>query len=71
MIGSVNNGSSAQLAGLRAGDILTSLNDTAVTDAESYRRALNDFQAGDAVRVYVYRGGRQYYADLVFEAAAP
>lgn len=61
--------SAAFRAGLRAGDMLIRINDMTVTDESSYYSALNHAQAGEQVRVVIYRRGIQMYADLTLDEA--
>ncbi|MDR0889115.1 MAG: S1C family serine protease [Oscillospiraceae bacterium] len=69
ILSEVYDGSCAHVAGLRSGDVLVAIGDTAITDVDSCNIALNAYRAGDCVRVYIYRGGAQYYADLLLDDA--
>ncbi|MBQ7870992.1 MAG: trypsin-like peptidase domain-containing protein [Oscillospiraceae bacterium] len=69
IISEIRTDSAAFLAGLRAGDVLISIGDTAVTEEASYYSALNGVQAGQRVRVVIYRRGAQLYADITLDEA--
>ncbi|MEM7164488.1 MAG: PDZ domain-containing protein [Planctomycetota bacterium] len=56
-IARVAEGGPAAGMGLRAGDVITALNDTKVTDTNDLRRALRGLSAGDEVRITVNRDG--------------
>ena len=70
IISEIRTDSAAFLAGLRAGDVLISIGDVSVTDEASYYSALNGAQAGERVRVVIYRRGLQMYADITLDEAA-
>ncbi|MDO4846295.1 MAG: PDZ domain-containing protein, partial [Oscillospiraceae bacterium] len=56
-VASVQPGSGAEKAGIRAGDILTALNDQSVTSAASLEQLRNNYAAGDVVMLTIYRSG--------------
>jgi len=68
-ITNVTYGSTAYKAGLEAGDILTTFNETRITNAEALTTALYGCQAGDTVQLGIYRGGRQYAVTLTVDQA--
>lgn len=53
----VRAGSPAETAGIKAGDIITLIGDTTVTDLYAMTRALGAYKPGDVVKVRVLRGG--------------
>ncbi len=53
---SVRPGSSAEIAGLRSGDIITKLDDITLTSLEQYNELLLSYMEGDIVTVTVVRG---------------
>ena len=57
---SVYDGSDAKAKGIAAGDIITAVNDTAVTSIDELNRIKNQFSAGDTIDLTIYRGG-QYF----------
>lgn len=69
MVYSIEPDSAAYRAGLRRGDVILQLDDSAVQNAEDFDSALSAYQAGQTVRVFIYRGGSRYYADLVLQDA--
>jgi len=54
-ITAVLEGSCAEKSGLKAGDIVTAVDDTAVTSREQLKSAIKNYKAGDAVTFSVYR----------------
>jgi hypothetical protein len=56
----------AQKAGLRKGDIVIKLGDSAVTDMMSYMKALSTFEEGHTTKVVVDRNGEMVEADIKF-----
>jgi S1-C subfamily serine protease len=50
-------GSSGDEAGIRVGDAILEVNRQPVTDVESFRRIVGVMKPGDAVPVYLQRGG--------------
>jgi putative serine protease PepD len=57
VLGSVGSGGPADDAGLRAGDVITELNGTKITDGDSLAAAINTLSPGDRVAVTFTRGG--------------
>src|ERR1043166_678272 len=55
----VQSGSGADRAGLRRGDVITALNGTAVTDANSFRNAIAGTAPGTQVTLTVKRNGSE------------
>ena len=68
-IGSVEEGSDAAAKGLEAGDILISVDNVRVSSMEDLRLLLSNYAVGDTVQIVIYRGGRQYIADLTLHEA--
>ena len=56
-ISAVLEGSCGQKAGLQAGDIITAVNDTAVTSSKQLSSLVKEYKAGDTVTLTVYRTG--------------
>lgn len=69
LITQVDSGSTADRAGIVAGDILLTLGDTAVKDMNTLNALLNACSIGDTVQITIYRSGRQYSANLTVEEA--
>ena len=68
-ITAVETGSDAAEKGILPGDVLLGLDDRYLTDAEALQSALYSYEAGDAVRLTIYRNGNQYYVDVVLSEA--
>ena len=65
-ITALDENSSAALAGIEAGDILLSIDDIRITDEESYKSALYNYEVGDTATIIIYRKGVQYSVILTF-----
>jgi len=72
LVGSVEDNSPADKAGIKTGDIIVSLDGKDVESASELRRALRDKKEGDTVRIEVLRGrGRQSFVATVVEREGP
>ena len=67
-ISDVSNGSAAQNAGLRNGDIITKVDDTLITDADSLVATVRSYRPGDKVTVTYVHGGQTKTADLTLDS---
>ncbi len=67
-IGAVEQGSGAAEAGLQAGDIITAINGTAVTDYEQLVAQINGKQPGEVVIVTIRRNGEEQQFDVTLQA---
>ncbi len=65
----VTDGGSAGRAGVRVGDVLLALDGTRITSQETLNNVLYAHQAGDKLEIVIYRGGRQYTADIILGEA--
>lgn len=68
---SVDEGSCADKAGIRQGDIITKLNDTEIKTTTDLTLAKKDFKAGDSCTITVYRAGETLTLDLTFDEEPP
>lgn len=66
---SVNKDSPAEKAGLKAGDVITRLDDEKITDADDLISALRDYEGGDKVDVEYVRQGKNAKVQVEFEDA--
>ena len=66
-VNGVEEGSCAQTAGLRPGDIITKIDDTEITDANQMVSVKNSYRAGDTVTLEVYRSGERLTLQLTFD----
>lgn len=64
---SVQAGSCAEKAGLKVGDIITKLGDTAVTSADTLKTAKKNFKAGDKATIIVNRDGKELSLTITFD----
>ncbi|MFG2695016.1 S1C family serine protease [Kitasatospora sp. NPDC048407] len=64
VIVSVTSGGPADSAGLQAGDVITKINDTAITSPSALTSALASFSPGDKVTVGYQRNGQDQTADV-------
>jgi len=65
---SVENGSCAEKAGLKAKDVIVGLGDYDIGGLNDLSRALRKFDAGDTTSVTVYRSGQEYTLEITFDA---
>jgi hypothetical protein len=59
-------GKIAQKAGMKEGDVITSLDDDKTYDLTSYMKALSKYKKGDAATVKVLRGNEELTFDIIF-----
>lgn len=64
----VREGSPAQKAGLRSGDVIIRFGDQKVENIYDYMDALNRYKPGDTVKVVVLRDGKEVELTLTLEA---
>ena len=70
-VASVEEGSCAEKAGLTAGDVITAVNDTEVTSSSELKTALKDYNAGDTVKLTVYRSGKSSEVSVTLDEYVP
>ena len=63
----VEAGSCAQAAGLKQGDIITKINDTAITGVSQMISVKNGYRAGDTVEITVFRSGEYLTLSMTFD----
>ena len=68
-IESVEEGTDAEAKGLEPGDILISVDNVRISSMEDLRILLSNYAVGDTVQILIYRGGRQYTAELTLHEA--
>ena len=66
----VNEGSCAEKAGIKVGDMITALGDREVISVESLKSAKKIFKAGDTTTVTVYRSGEYLTLTITFDEEA-
>ena len=66
----VAEGSCAQKAGLQAGDIITAIDDTAVSSGDALRSALRSYSAGESATLTVSRNGETLKLTVTFDRAS-
>ena len=66
-VNAVNEGSCSETAGLKQGDIITKLGDTAVTTVAELNAAKNQFKAGESTTLEVYRSGETVTLNITFD----
>ena len=64
---STESGGAGEKAGLQLGDVITKLNDTAITSMNDLSAAKKSYKAGDTVTLTVYRNGEYITLDLTFD----
>lgn len=63
---SVENGSAGQKAGLQVGDVITAVENYAVTGTDGLYQALRPYRAGDSAKLTVYRDGESITLTITF-----
>ena len=66
-VNSVEEGSCAETAGIRRGDIVTKLGDTEISSVAELTAAKNRFKPGDTTTVEVYRAGETLTVTITFD----
>ena len=64
---STESGGAGEKAGLQLGDVITKLNDTAITSMTDLTMDKKSYKAGDTVTLTVYRSGEYITLDLTFD----
>lgn len=68
---SVESDSSADKAGLRAGDIITAIGDASIKDYSDLNSAIRQFKAGDSTELTVYRENDYIILKITFDESKP
>lgn len=68
---SVGEGSGAEKAGLKPGDIITALDEHTLTGTSELSHVEREYRAGDAATLTVYRNGGYIELDVVFDEEIP
>ena len=71
LVSDVIKGSPADQAGLKRGDVLTSMGGMPVADLEDYREAMAEFTPGDRPEVTVFRRGKELAFTVEFSSFPP
>lgn len=58
LIAQVNQGSTAEQAGLHTGDIITKINDTTITQASQVKATISLLRSGTQAKIYILRNGQ-------------
>lgn len=64
LVASAQDGSPAAKAGVKAGDVIVSVNGAAVDDPKALARAIADLAPGDKAKIEVWRDGKKLALDL-------
>ena len=67
LITSVSSGSPADNVGLRAGDVITKMDDENISTAEDFISVLGSHKIGDQIQIVYYRGNAQKAATATLE----
>lgn len=65
----IADGSAAEIAGVRVGDVIIGINDEAVTNMDELNAIKNQFKAGDTVTLKIYRDGEDIDVPLILHDA--
>jgi Do/DeqQ family serine protease len=71
IISNVNDGSAAERAGLKRGDVITSFNGQAVRDTNSLRNRVADAGPGTTADVVIVRDGAEKHVSVKLDEASP
>ena len=63
----VESGSCAETAGIRVGDIITAMGETAVASSRDLKAVKKEYSAGDTTTVTVYRSGESQTLTILFD----
>ena len=63
----VLEGSCGEKAGLKTGDVITAVGDTAVTSSDQLKSIVKNYKAGDTVSFTIYRGGKTQTLSIVLD----
>ena len=69
-VSQVSDGSAAKDAGLRDGDVITKVDDTLITDADSLVATVRSYRPGDEVTVTYTRDGDEHEVTLELDSDA-
>ena len=67
LVGGVHLGSPAEMAGMRAGDVIVAANGSPVRSAEDVSKAVSSMSS-DRLNLTVWRDGREYPVEVTFPA---
>ncbi len=70
-VDSVISGSAAEAAGMRASDIIISIDDTVIQNYNDLRKCLRLYRANDKAMITVYRSGEEIQLPITFDEAKP
>ncbi len=65
---SVEEGSAADKAGLQMGDVITKVDDTAISSVDGLNAVKKQYSAGDTATLTVYRGGETITVEITWDA---
>ena len=71
IVNSVNEGSCAEKAGLKANDIIVAMDGEEIDSREALASAKKDYRAGDSAVLKVYRSGEYLELTIVFDEETP
>ncbi len=66
LVEGVSEGRAAQKAGVKAGDVILQLGEHEISDVQTYMKALNKFNKGEATKVKIKRAAETIELSLVF-----
>lgn len=70
-IDEVTEGSNAEAAGFRSGDLILSFNGEDISTGEDLEKAIQDCKVGDTVEIIISRNGQKYSGKLTLEESKP
>lgn len=70
-IDEVTEGSNAEAAGFRSGDLILSFNGEEISTGEDLEKAIQNCSVGDTVEIIIVRNGQKYSGNLTLEESKP
>ena len=71
LVESVNNGSAAETAGIREGDVILSANGKTTNTVNELKEIINALFPGDKLTLNVLRGGKEIYISVILDEYIP
>ncbi len=70
-VNDVSEGSCADAAGIRKGDVITKMGDYEITGFNDLKAAIKNFSAGETTQIELYRAGESMTVTITFDEAKP
>lgn len=67
LVADVNAPSAASRSGIKPGDVICEIDDTAIKTVADFRNVTKNLKKGETIMLVIYRGGRQTVVDIVVD----